>query len=97
VTSIPHLRIVVAFSHLAVVGYAAFSTYVVLVLKDAALTGDTIGTWKSFAVAGFFFWLGSSSGGKAKDTPMPRDAADAGRQVADAADDRAHLIEGATK
>lgn len=69
---IPHLRVVVGFSLLAMIGYAAFGLYVVLVSKDPALTGDVVGTWKSFAVAAIAFWLGSSSGGKAKpDQPQP--------------------------
>lgn len=66
-TRVPHLRIVVAVCIAAVAGYAAFSAYAVVVLKDATMTGDIIGTWKSFAVLAFGFWLGSSSGGKAKD------------------------------
>lgn len=65
--SIPHIRIVVAACSAAIVGYLIFSAYVVIVLRDATMTGDTIGTWKSFAVLAFGFWLGSSSGGKAKD------------------------------
>lgn len=64
---IPHLRIVVAACLAAILGYAAFSVYAVVYLKDPGLTGDIIGTWKSFAVLAFGFWLGSSSGGKAKD------------------------------
>jgi hypothetical protein len=63
---IPHLRIVVAACVAAIVGYAIFSAYVVIVLRDATMTGDTIGTWKSFAVLAFGFWLGSSSAGKAR-------------------------------
>lgn len=69
--TIPHLRIVVAASLAAVVGYLCFSLWVVLWSDDVALKGDTIGTWKSFAVLAFGFWLGSSSGGK------QREAADA--------------------
>lgn len=65
-TSIPHLRIIVGVCIVAVVGYAVFSAYAVIWLRDATMTGDVIGTWKSFAVAAFAFWLGSSSGGKAK-------------------------------
>lgn len=69
---VPHLRIVVAASGAAVIGYLAFSIWVVLGSGDAALKGDVIGTWKSFAVLAFGFWLGSSSGGKAKDgEPTP--------------------------
>ncbi len=71
-TAIPHLRIIVGVCIAAVAGYAAFSVYAVAILKDATMTGDVIGTWKSFAVAAFTFWLGSSSGGKAKgDAPPP--------------------------
>lgn len=65
--AIPHVRIVIIASAAAIMGYAAFSAWVVLQSGDAALRGDTIGTWKSFAVLAFGFWLGSSSGGKAKD------------------------------
>lgn len=70
--TIPHLRIVVAFCVAALVGYAAFSVYVVIYLKDPALTGDVVGTWKSFAVGVFAFWVGSSSGGKAKSETPPK-------------------------
>lgn len=62
--TIPNLRVVIAVCVVAVIGYAAFSAYAVVVLRDATMTGDIIGTWKSFAVAAFAFWLGSSSGGK---------------------------------
>lgn len=66
---IPHREIVVRFCIAAIVGYAIFSGWVVFFSEDAAQRGDVIGTWKSFAVAAFAFWLGSSSGGKAKETP----------------------------
>ena len=66
---IPHRDIVIAVCIAAVVGYAFFSVYAVLWLRDATMTGDIVGTWKSFAVAAFAFWLGSSSGGKAKGAP----------------------------
>lgn len=69
---IPHLPIVVAVCAAAVAGYAAFSAYAVIILQDQTMTGDIIGTWKSFAVLAFGFWLGSSSGGKAREeAPMP--------------------------
>lgn len=63
--TVPHLRIVVAACVAAVLGYLGFSIWVVLWSNDVALKGDVIGTWKSFAVLAFGFWLGSSSGGKA--------------------------------
>ena len=65
-TTIPHLRIVVMFSFMAIVGYAGFSVWAVVWSGDPALRGDTIGTWKSFGVLAFGFWLGSSSAGKAQ-------------------------------
>lgn len=71
---IPHLRIVVAICAAAILGYAIFSAYVVIYLRDATMTGDTIGTWKSFAVLAFGFWLGSSSGGKAARDDAPSGA-----------------------
>lgn len=65
--SIPHLPIVIGFCVAAIIGYAVFSVWAVFIAKDATMIGDVVGTWKSFAVAAFAFWLGSSSGGKAKD------------------------------
>jgi hypothetical protein len=72
--TIPNLRIVIAACAIAVLGYAIFSGWVVFYSNDAAQRGDVIGTWKSFAVAAFTFWIGSSSAGKAKDAtgdPQP--------------------------
>ncbi len=63
---IPYTRIVIAASAAAIAGYLGFSIYVVTMLRDATMVGDIIGTWKSFAVLAFGFWLGSSSGGKAR-------------------------------
>ncbi len=96
-STIPHVRVVVAFCLLATLGYLGFSIWVFGWTGDAALRGDVVGTWKSFAVLAFGFWLGSSSGGKAKDSPAPpQDARDAASSVADAAADRAGQINGAT-
>lgn len=64
---IPYLPIVIGFCVAAITGYAVFSVWAVFYARDATMTGDVVGTWKSFAVAAFAFWLGSSSGGKAKD------------------------------
>lgn len=64
-TDFPHQRVIVAASLAAVVGYLGFSVWAVLISRDATVIGDVIGTWKSFAVAAFSFWLGSSSGSKA--------------------------------
>lgn len=63
---IPDKKIVVSFAVAGVIGYAFFSIWMVQRNSDPATIGDIIGTWKSFAVAAFGFWLGSSSGGKAK-------------------------------
>ena len=71
-STIPHMRVVVTATVAAILGYACFSAWVVLWSNDVALKGDVIGTWKSFAVLAFGFWLGSSSGGKASaDGPQP--------------------------
>lgn len=67
---IPHIRVVVGASLLAVAGYLIFSGWAVFHSDDPALRGDVIGTWKSFAVLAFGFWLGSSSGGKAASGPV---------------------------
>lgn len=69
---IPYLPIVVGFCIAAIVGYAVFSWWAVFIARDATMTGDVIGTWKSFAVLAFGFWLGSSSGGKSKEEMPPR-------------------------
>lgn len=69
---VPHLPIVIAASIAAILGYGGFSIYVMAWTTDASLQGDVVGTWKSFAVLAFGFWLGSSSGGKARDD-MPTD------------------------
>jgi hypothetical protein len=58
---------VVAFCIAAIGGYAVFSVYAVVYAKDATMMGDVIGTWKSFAVLAFGYWIGSSSGGKSRD------------------------------
>lgn len=71
-TTVPHLRIIVAACVAAVVGYLGFSIYIVGWAKDATMVGDIIGTWKSFAVLAFGFWLGSSSGGKARAEASPQ-------------------------
>lgn len=93
--AIPHMRIVVAFCAVAVAIYAGFSVYVVAYLKDPALTGDVIGTWKSFAVGAFAFWIGASSGGKAKETgPAPKNAKEAAELVSHAAEDKKDQIVG---
>ena len=64
-TVIPNLRVIIGFSILAVAGYGVFSVWV-MIDGDPATKGDVIGTWKSFGVMAFGFWLGSSSGGKAQ-------------------------------
>lgn len=63
---IPHARTVIAFCVAAIAGYAIFSVWAIFWSDDAAIRGDVGGTWKSFAVAAFAFWLGSSSGGKSQ-------------------------------
>lgn len=66
---IPHARTVIAFCVVGMVGYSVFSVWAIIWSGDAALRGDVGGTWKSFAVAAFGFWVGASSGGKAVPDP----------------------------
>lgn len=69
---VPHYRTIVGFCIAAIVGYAIFSVWAVFYSTDAAIRGDVVGTWKSFAVGAFAFWIGSSSGGKTKpEDPAP--------------------------
>jgi len=80
--SIPNLNIIVAFCIAAIIGYAVFSGWAVFWSDDAAQRGDVIGTWKSFAVAAFAFWLGSSSGGKAQEEKPSAPSGNPGDPVA---------------
>lgn len=63
---VPHSHVVVVFCLLAIIGYGICSWWV-MQFGDPASKGDMTGTWKSFATLAFGFWLGSSSGGKARD------------------------------
>jgi cytochrome bd-type quinol oxidase subunit 1 len=64
---IPHLRIVVAVSAFVLCGFGLVSGYVLGWTADDVTKGNVIGTWINFAMLAVGFWLGSSSGGKAKD------------------------------
>lgn len=65
-----HKAIVLTISAVAIVLYALVSCWVLLRTDDAALQGDVVGTWKSFAVAAFSFWLGSSISSRTKDDAL---------------------------
>lgn len=72
-SSIPHLRIVVGVSGFVLIGFAIVSAYVLGWSADEVTKGNIIGTWQNFALLAVGFWIGSSSGGKAKDeTPSGR-------------------------
>jgi predicted MFS family arabinose efflux permease len=64
---IPHLLVVVAVTFFVLIGFAAVSAYALILTDDNTTKGNVIGTWINFAMLGVGFWLGSSSGGKAKD------------------------------
>lgn len=68
---IPHKGIIVALCVVAIVGYAVFSYWVVQYSNDATLIGNVAATWQNFAIGAFGFWIGSSSGGKAKPSDKP--------------------------
>jgi hypothetical protein len=67
VRQIPHLRVVVAVSGAAIVGFSAISGYVLGWTDDEVTKGAIVGTWQNVALLAFGFWLGSSSGGKVRD------------------------------
>lgn len=69
--TVPHFRTVIGFCLIALVGYGLCSLWVINYSADAGVRGDVIGTWKSMAVAAFSFWVGASSGGKARDVAGP--------------------------
>lgn len=95
-TKIPHLRIVVAVSAFVLLGFACVSGWVLGWSDDEVTKGNVIGTWQNFALLAVGFWIGSSSGGKARDDANPpHDAAEAARQTANTANDKASQIEGA--
>lgn len=66
---VPHLRVVIAVSAFVLLGFAAISGYVLGFSADEVTKGNVIGTWINFAMLAVGFWLGSSSAGKAKDSP----------------------------
>jgi len=66
---IPHLPIVVGVSAFVLAGFAAVSAYVLGWTADEVTKGNIIGTWQNFCLLVVGFWIGSSSGGKAKDAP----------------------------
>lgn len=68
-TTIPHLRVVVAVSAFVLIGFACVSGYVLMLSDDEVTKGNVIGTWVNFAMLAVGFWLGSSSGGKAQAKP----------------------------
>jgi hypothetical protein len=69
----PHLRVVIAVSGAAIVGFSAISAYVLGWTDDEVTKGAIVGTWQNVALLAFGFWLGSSSGGKVRDD-APLDA-----------------------
>jgi hypothetical protein len=70
-SKIPHLRIVVTVSMFVMAGFAAVTFYVLTMSDDLVTKGNVIGTWQNFALLAVGFWLGSSSGGKARDPELP--------------------------
>lgn len=68
---VPHIGIVVAVSAFVLIGFAVVSWFVLGYTNDEVTKGNVIGTWLNFAMLAVGFWLGSSSGGKAKDPDAP--------------------------
>ena len=64
--AVPHLRIVVAVTLAAILGFGAVSGWVMVYSADEVTKGTIIATWQNVALLAFGFWLGSSSAGKAR-------------------------------
>lgn len=76
---VPHLRIVVGVSAFVLAGFGVVSGYVLGWSSDEVTKGNVIGTWINFAMLAVGFWLGSSSGGKARAEPAePSSRSEAG-------------------
>lgn len=65
---IPHMAVVVAVTFFVLIGFAVVSAYTLGWIDDGTTQGNIIGTWINFAMLGVGFWLGSSSGGKMRET-----------------------------
>lgn len=75
---VPHLRVVIAVSAFVLFGFSMVSGYVIGWSSDEVTKGNIIGTWQNFALLAVGFWLGSSSGGKAKsDEPVKTEVVNA--------------------
>ena len=85
---IPNLRVVVAVSAAAIIGFTAISAYVLGYTDDDVTKGGIVATWQNVALLAFGFWLGSSSGGKTK-PDAPTDV-----RVTNAPDDAIPTVEG---
>lgn len=70
-TRIPHIAVVVSVTFFVLFGFGAVSGFVLGYTTDDVTKGNVIGTWINFAMLAVGFWLGSSSGGKAKDPDAP--------------------------
>lgn len=67
--TIPHLRVVVTVTLLIMLGFIGVTAYSLGYFEDQTTKGNIIGTWINLMMLAAGFWLGSSSGGKAKDKP----------------------------
>ncbi len=69
---IPHLRIVVGVSAFVLAGFAIVSGWALAFSDDEVTKGNIIGTWQNFALLAVGFWIGSSSGSRARsEEPRP--------------------------
>lgn len=73
---IPHMVVVVSVTFFVLFGFLGVSAYTLGWIDDGTTKGNIIGTWINFAMLAVGFWLGSSSGGKMRETkPTPVEVA----------------------
>lgn len=63
---VPHYKTIAAVTFIVLAAFFAVSFWVLTKGDDATIKGAVVGTWTALATTAGGFWLGSSSGGKAK-------------------------------
>lgn len=63
---VPHYKTIAAVTFMVLAAFFAVTLWVLMEGDDPTIKGTVIGTWTTAAITAVNFWLGSSSGGKAK-------------------------------
>mgnify|MGYP001197911664 CR=1 FL=1 len=63
---VPHYKTIAAVTFMVLAAFFAVTLWVLMEGDDPTIKGAVVGTWTALATTAGGFWLGSSSGGKAK-------------------------------